>query len=227
MRLTGRAFPDGKGRKMLKSALFGAVTLLATSTAYAVCEGQSGDVIFADSFSEDSGGWAIDPDASFANDELTLHLENPNISWVFWNNTFNATEGDFCVELVQPVSPAEDNTAAVGLTFLIGDADNYFLLQLSSDNVVGLWRKAAGNWAQIGEYPTDGMNLSPGRPATLRAVVDSGVVKPFVNGVELPRVRAQLPAGPQKFGVYAQLDKALPPPGFDFVFTEYEVAADM
>jgi hypothetical protein len=210
---------------MLKRALFLAFVLVTSSTAYGACEGQPGEVIFEDAFADDTGGWSFDPDATVANDELSLHLEDPNTSWVFWNNTFNATEGDFCAEVVQPTSPANDNLAAVGLSFLITDADNYFLLQLSSDSTVTMWRKAGGQWSQIGDYPSDGMNLTPGQPATLRAVIGGGVIKPSVNGVELRGVRAQMPEGPQKFGVYAQVDQALPSPGIDFVFKGYKVTS--
>jgi hypothetical protein len=208
---------------MLKRVSLFTAALFAVSTAYAACEGQAGAVVFEDSFADDMGGWTIDKDTTFANDELKLRLEDPNTSWVYWNNTFNATEGDFCVEAIQPSAPAGDNVAYVGLVFLVADVDNYFLLQLGADNSVTLWRRAAASWSKIGDYPADDLKLSPGSPVTLRAVVKSGLISPSVNGVELRGIRAQVPTGPLKFGVYVQLDKTIPPPGFEFVFKEYRV----
>jgi hypothetical protein len=209
---------------MLKRASLLAAAMLALSTAaYAACEGQAGNVVFEDTFADDMGGWTIDQDTTFANDELKLRLQDPNTSWVYWNNTFNATEGDFCVEAVLPSSPAADNVAYVGLAFLVADVDNYFLLQVGSDNSVTLWRKAAASWSKVGDYPADNLKLSSGAPLTLRAVVKGGLITPSVNGVDLRGIRAQVPTGALKFGVYIQLDKAVPPPGFDFVIKEYRV----
>jgi hypothetical protein len=211
---------------MLKlSFAFAAAFIAAANVAHAACDNQAGDVIFEDTFSDDSGGWPFDKDTKVANDELTVHLEDPTTWWAFWNTTFNATDGDYCLEAVLPPSLSETNIAAMGLAFLGTDSDNFFLLQVGSNNAVTLWRKAGGKWKMIGEYPSDGMNLKQGDPTTLRVVVKEGRITPSVNGVDLRTVRAQVPEGLLQFGIYFQVAEDAPKPGADFIIKDYKVTA--
>jgi hypothetical protein len=198
---------------------------LITADAYAACEGQPGEVIFEDSFEDDLGGWSVSDDAKFANGELTLHNQDPNFSWLYWNNTFNVTDGDYCAEVVQPTSAAGDNVGALGLLFLGEGDNNTFLLQVGSDNLATMWKKAGTAWAQLGSYSTPDLKLSPGSAVTLRVIVKERLIKPFINGVEVRGTRAQVPTGPLKFGIYAQNLQPVPAPGSDFVIKEIRITS--
>jgi hypothetical protein len=211
--------------KVVRTAALLLLTVMPSSAYAASCEGQKGKVIFEDDFSDDSGGWPADPDAKFGKSGLALRIQDPSTNWPFWSRTFAAAEGDFCVEAVLPTVAAGDVSTRTGLTFLINDANNLYLLLISNNAVIQLHRKEAGNWTNLGEFSDAKLKPEPGSIVALRTVVKANLITTSVNGIETKKLRAQLPGGNPKFGVYVQSDKTLPAPGATFEFKKYKVTA--
>ncbi|MDR3407142.1 MAG: hypothetical protein P4L68_01435 [Methylovirgula sp.] len=203
-----------------------AAFLVLSTAAYADCASlQKGNEIFADSFADNTGGWPTDPDASLGKTGLTLKLYAPNSSWVYLNNTFNATDGDYCVEGTLPSSPAANNLAYIGLAFLAKDANTFVVFQVDSSGGIQLYRKVSGNWTQISNLSRPSLAPKPGSVVTLRAVVKGSLISVSLNGVDLQKVRVQVPTTPLQFGVYIQTDNNVPKPGVSFEFSKYRVTA--
>ena len=57
----------------------------------------------------------------------------------------------------------------------------------------------------------------------MRAIVKANTITASVNGVELKKLRAQLPEGNLKFGLYVQTGMPIPAPGVTFQFKRYSV----
>jgi len=202
-----------------------AVFLVLSTAAYADCASlQKGKEIFAATFADTTGGWPSDPDASVGTTGLTLKLYTPNSSWVYLNNAFNATDGDYCVEGIVPASPAANNLAYIGLAFLAKDAKTFDVFQVDSSGSIQLYRKVSGNWALInGSLARPSLVLKPGSAVTLRAVVKGSLVTVSANGVDLLKTRLQVPDGPLQFGVYVQTDNNVAKPGVGFQFSKFRV----
>lgn len=215
------------GMRMARVFQAFAAFLVLSTAAYADCASlQQGKEIFADTFADNTGGWPTDPDASLGKNGLTLKLYTPNSSWVYLNNTFNATDGDYCLEGTLPASPAPKNLAYIGLVFLAKDAKTFIVLQVDSSAGVQLYRKVSGNWTQInGALNSAALGLKPGAPVVLRAVVKGSLLSVSVNGTDLQKIRVQVPDGPLQFGTYVQTDSNVAKPGVSFEFSKYRVTA--
>jgi hypothetical protein len=83
----------------------------------ASCDDQNVKVIFEDTFADDSGGWPSDPDVKIAGGAFKMHLDPKYMNWALLNNRFNASEADYCMEVVVPKSIAADDPVVVGLMF--------------------------------------------------------------------------------------------------------------
>jgi hypothetical protein len=212
-------------RKIVPAAAFFLLAVMHNSAYAANCEGQKGKVIFEDDFTDESGGWAADRGASFGKSGLTLHIQDPTNFWSFWNNTFAATEGDFCVEAVLPAAITADNGTRTGLSFLLNDVNSFYLLMIGSDDAIQLFRREGGNWVKLGDLSDTKIKPEPGSVVALRVVVKANLITASVNGVELKKLRLQMPAGNLKFGVYVEYDKPVPTPGVTFQFKRYKVTA--
>jgi hypothetical protein len=212
----------------IKRVLLGALAFFVLSgAAYAAdCKSQQkGNEVFADTFADDTGGWAGGEGSAFGKPALTLTLYTPYVNWLFVNNTFNASDGDYCTEAVLPKPPSADNLAYVGIVALYKDADNLLLLQIDNKADINLYRKVAGTWSTIGTYPAPTPPPAVGSVVTLRMTVKGTLVTPYVDGTALKKIRVQLPTGPLKFGVYVQLGNQVPKPGVDFQFNNYRVTS--
>jgi hypothetical protein len=55
----------------------------------------------------------------------------------------------------------------------------------------------------------------PGSLVTLRVVAKGNLIVPILDGVELKKTRAQMPAGNLKFGLFIQDDTAVPDAVFE------------
>jgi hypothetical protein len=210
----------------LKVVLFGSVAGPALSGAAqaADCKSQQkGTEIFADNFADDTGGWQGGDGSSFGKPALTLTLLGQNTNWQFVNNTFNATDGDYCTEAALPQAPTPDNPAAVGLFALSPDTNDMLLLQIDSGSNVVLYRMVAGNWITAEALTLPGTPPAPGSVVTIRMTIKGTLISPFINGIELKKIRVQIPTGPLKFGVWIQLAKASP--NFAFQFNNYRVTS--
>lgn len=181
---------------------------LAPTAAFA-CDEQAGSVIFEDSFPDDSGGWDMYEGLAITPPEFVLSIPATWTANSTLNTTFNATEGDYCLQFRMPPSPAADNSVGVGLYVLASDYKNLFLFEGYSSGICGLYRKTDNNWTTVFTQNDCGLQTAPDAVNTLRVMVKDGRLTEFVNGKQVKSVRAQIPTVPQKFGFYAQLDKTL------------------
>lgn len=218
--------------KLFRSALIvvtqsAGLLLAASSLAYAAdCASlQKGNEVFADSFTDNTGGWPTDPDATIDKSGLTLHLYAPNSSWVYLNNTFNASDGDYCLEGILPKAAGPKNNAYLGLVFLAKDASTFDVLQVDSSGGIALWRKVSGTWTQVANLTRSTLAPTPGSNIVLRAVVKGTLIAVSVNGTDLQKVRIQVPSGPLDFGIYAQTESNVAKPGIGIQVTKYRVTA--
>jgi hypothetical protein len=213
---------------LIVRAILGALACLVLSggARAADCKSQQkGSEVFADTFADDSGGWTVGDRVSYGKPALALTLYDPYGNWVFPNQTFNASDGDYCTEVVLPKSLAPDNLTEVGLVTLEKDLSNFLLLQVSSKGDLILDRLVAGTWTTVEVLKFPGTVPPAGTVVTLRETVKGTLVTPWVNGVEMRKIRVQVPPGPLKFGLFVQTDKNPPKPGVTFQINNYRVTA--
>ncbi len=209
----------------LKSALFGAVAFFALSgAAYAAdCKSlQKGSEIFSDTFVDSTGGWT--GGGIFGKPALTLNLTAPINNWTLVNETFNATQGDYCMQAVMPAG-TPSNKAAIGLITLFVDNNDFLMLQLTSDDSISLERLVSNNWNTVATVTNPNIKPTPGSVVTLRMTIKGSLVTSSINGIEVNKVRVQIPTGPLKFAIYGQLDQPVPSPGVNFQYNFYRVTS--
>ena len=74
-----------------------ALQVAASASAWA-CDGQVGNVIFEDTFADDSGGWDLAPPVvTVKPPALLLALDSKHTSYATQDLTFHATDGDYCM----------------------------------------------------------------------------------------------------------------------------------
>lgn len=189
------------------------------------CDGQPGKVIFEDTFPDDSGGWEFTPPlATVKPPAFVFALDASHINVASQNLTFHATEADFCLETMLPKAPAADNNPYVGIEFWATDYNNLMLLELSGDGTVALFSKS-GNWQTLFSVEkAPGFKSEPGAVNALRVNTIGGKITAYLNGTQVKVIRAQIPNGPRRFGIYTQYDKmqANNPP---IKVTSYKVTA--
>jgi len=188
-----------------------ALQLLAWTPALA-CTGQIGAVIFQDSFKDDSGGWdETPPQATVVPPAFIFALDASTGSVSAHNLTFNATDGDYCVDFILPPAIASNNQIYTGLEFWATDYNNFMMVQVGSDGSVSLNKMSSGNWSTVADVAS-GTGFQSGANATntLRVTVLSGTITIYLNGTQVKAVRAQEPTNPAlEFGMYAQDDTAV------------------
>ena len=171
------------------------------------CEGQVGKTIYEDTFQDDSGGWDISPPLTTIKPPsllITLNANSTNVgSQVL---TFHAKEADYCLEGTVPKALAQDNNFALGLEFWATDYRNFWLAMLGSEGTVSLWSQANGVWTSIAKVPNAPGFKADGANA-LRVTTLGGRIAISLNGQPVKTVRAQIPEGEFRFGVYGQVDK--------------------
>jgi hypothetical protein len=183
----------------------------------ACSDAQKGNVIFEDTFADDSGGWDRSSYTTVESPAFVIKLDKTAQSVVSENLTFDVKEGDFCVDVALPPSPHENGVAG-GLTFWGSDYANYYVFIISPNSLASLWRKANGIWSQIvsGTAP-----IKPTETNSIRAVAKGNLITLFVNDQEFKKVRAQNTGG-LRFGMYTAADKPLTDP-IEFKFQNYKV----
>ncbi|MGD0635584.1 MAG: hypothetical protein ABSA13_15145 [Beijerinckiaceae bacterium] len=198
---------------------FGSIAIARAAS----CDDQKGKLIFEDTFTDDSGGWESDSNSKVSGGTYVIHLDPKHGNWSELNGTFNASEADYCMEVVVPKSIAADNSVIAGLLFWGTDYDNFFDVQILSDGRVQIFKKAATKWAMIGEVTNPSMKLDPGSVAVIRVLAAGNLIAPSVNGIDLKKVRAPMPSGPLRFGVYAETTKDTPASGADITVKRIRV----
>jgi hypothetical protein len=193
--------------------LIGLISFFGSSVARSAgCDDHKGKLIFEDSFTNDTGGWTKDPDAktTISGGTYAIHVDPQYTSWRNLNGTFNASDADYCMEVVMPKAVAPDNPVWVGLAFWATDRDNFFEVDLNSSGEASFGRTTAGKWSMIASLTDPGVKLDPGSVAAIRVLAAGGLISPSINGIALKEIRAQMPSGPLKFGIFIQTDKENP-----------------
>jgi hypothetical protein len=208
---------------MFKDLSLAVLALAAIGCAPAfACDDQAGQVIFEDSFPDDTGGWEIFDGGKVVPPEYVLSMPSGVTSnWAF-NQTFNATDGDYCMQFKMPAVVAPDIGVGVGLVTLGSDSDNFFLFQAFTRGNCGLYKKVNKAWTTVWSVKECGLKLEPDALNTLRLTVKDGKITAFANGAQLKAVRAQIPSAQLKFGFYSQLD-AKTEKTVDVKITEFKV----
>jgi hypothetical protein len=198
------------GDFFMRIVLTGLLLGLLTQTAFA-CDGQKGKTIFEDTFPDDTGGWA------FADNDLVLHAPGAQLylnasddGYInsSQNQTFSATQGDYCVQMAFPDNAATLTGPGIGLEFLASDYQNYFMAEVYYDGKISLFRKQDNKWSTVWET-NDAPDVKTGPNAfnDIRATVNGTLITVFVNGKQIKAVRAQIPTGDLKFGFFAEYGK--------------------
>jgi hypothetical protein len=192
--------------------LFSALTVLFLLNATAMaCPGQTGKVIFEDTFTDDSGGWQLGaPDSEIKDGSLWLR-PNPRGMTEKGRNinstvrTFAATDGDYCLEFIVPKPVAADNDFMTGLVFWQSSSTDEYLWAVYTDGTTQLNKLAANKWTRI--FSDNTGKLEPGSTASLRVIAKDGRLTLFVGSKQVKVIRAQTPTGELTFGVLAEVEK--------------------
>ena len=175
------------------------------------CPGQTGKVIFEDTFTDDSGGWQLGaPDSEIKDGSLWLR-PNPRGMTEKGRNinstvrTFAATDGDYCLEFIVPKPVAADNDFMTGLVFWQSSSTDEYLWAVYTDGTTQLNKLAANKWTRI--FSDNTSKLEPGSTASLRVIAKDGKLTLFVGSKQVKVIRAQTPTGDLAFGVLAEVEK--------------------
>jgi hypothetical protein len=194
---------------MLRIAGVAAALLVMASAPAWACDGQVGKVIFEDTFADDSGGWELAPPVITVKPPAMLFaLDSKYTSYATQNLTFHAVDGDYCMSVVLPKPATPDNTMSSGIEFWATDYNNLMMVQLSSNGYISLVSRTAGNWQTIFGGPAGpGFKADQGAVNVVRVIAKSGKLTISVNGTQIKVIRAQVPEGILRFGIYGQFDK--------------------
>jgi hypothetical protein len=187
-----------------------ALQLIALTPGWA-CTGQVGAVIFQDKFTDDSGGWDESPPQSVVTPPAYLFTLDANDGSVASQNlTFNATDGDYCMDFILPPAIAADNQLYAGIQFWATDYNNNMQVFVSTNKIATFGKLVGGTWSSISSVPNIPLNATPNAVNSLRVTVLVGTITIYLNGTQLKVVRAQEPTAQNlKFGIYVQDDTAV------------------
>jgi hypothetical protein len=209
--------------------LFAAAALTLFGPGAFACDGQTGKVIFEDKFADDAGGWSF-------GDDYGLSLKAPGAilkadaadggsARSRLNETFSASQGDFCVDISFP-QDATQLGAAVGVMFLATDNLNKWEALARADGRAGLYKMTANKWSTVWETPANSnlVKTGPTDVNFVRAVVKDGAITVIVNGQTVKTVRAKIPDGDLKFGFGVEYNKTSAAP-VSFPVLSYKVTS--
>lgn len=209
--------------------LFGVVALALFAPGALACDGQTGKVIFEDKFTDDSGGWTFGGNSGVAlkapGATLTTDVSEGYGSQNALNQTFTATQGDFCVEMSFPADAAQLE-AKIGVQFLAADYQNNWAALVHADGTVGLYKMVNNQFSVVWLTAANNslVKTGPTDVNSVRAVVKNGMITVIVNGQTVKSVRAQIPTGDLKFGFHGQYHNPSAKP-VSFPVRSYKVTA--
>jgi hypothetical protein len=187
-----------------------ALQLLVWTPSWA-CTGQVGASIFQDTFADDTGGWDLSPPWTAVQPPvfvITGDASNPGFDSL--NLTFNATDGDYCMDFSLPPAIAANNQMYAGILFWATDYNNMMSAEVVSDGSVWLEKKASGNWTNVMSVSKSPAFLSGAKVNSLRVTALSGVITIYLNGTLIKSIRAQEPTNPGlSFGIYGSSDNGV------------------
>jgi hypothetical protein len=209
--------------------LFGASALLLFAPGAFACDRQTGKVIFEDKFTDDSGGWAFGKNSGLAlkapGATLALPATEEGATWWSLDATFNATQGDFCVEMSFPANAVQLD-ADIGVVFLATGARKFWTASVYTNGVVALSKLANNQLSSVWTTAAANNLVKTGLTDvnSVRAVVKGGSITVIVNGQTVKSVRAAMPGGDLKFGFMGNYNKRSATPVF-FPVHSYKVTA--
>jgi hypothetical protein len=199
--------------EMLRGVVYtGFVLFSLISTAAFACEGQVGQAIYEDTFTDDSGAWDFTPNAATVKPpNFVFNLDSKYSNITTQVLTFHTTkDGDYCAEVILPKSIAPDNKYNLGIIFWATDYANFWMVMLSSDGTLTLFSKANNVWQTILSVPNaPAYKSDPDAVNALRVTTVAGKIIIYLNGQLEKAIRAQSPDGNLRFGMYAQIDKGV------------------
>jgi len=187
---------------MLRTLLIASVLQLGLGTVAMACEGQTGAVIFEDTFPDDSGGWELTVGSSEVIPPV-LKLTPKGTSTTL-NLTFNAVSADYCAEVKLPQGKP-DNYVGFGLDFWAKDYTSLMSFIVYTNKTAGLYKLTDGVWTAIYNGNDVNVDTTPGATNTVRVIAKDGKITLMLNGTVLKAVRAQVPEGNLRFGAYAEI----------------------
>jgi len=189
-----------------------AVLQLLSLTPVWACSGQVGSVIFQDDFSDDSGGWdEAPPYASVQPPVFVFALNASYIAFSSHNLSFNAIDGDYCMDFILPPAIAAGNQMYTGIDFWALDYDNVWNFNTGSDGSLFLQRKSSGKWATLWTVSNSPAFLSAANAVnSLRLTALNGLITTYLNGTMIKATRAPEPTGSNiMFGMMAAVNTAV------------------
>jgi hypothetical protein len=195
---------------MLRTAsVVAALQLLVWSPAWA-CTGQIGASIFQDSFADDSGGWDQNPPVAVIQPPAyVVTLTQQDSGQMSLDQTFNATSGDYCMDVVLPPPISATNSLTAGIVLWATDYNNFMVVQVSDTGTVSMYRQVGDVWSDpifsITNAPS--FNSAANAVNSLRVTALGGTITAYLNGSMVKAVKAQQPANQSlSFGIWVEDD---------------------
>jgi hypothetical protein len=155
---------------------------------------------------------------------LTLPAREDGERLMKLNQTFTATQGDFCVKISFPADAAQ-LSADIGVAVLATDNANYWLALVRADGKITLHKRANNKWSMVWEAVTNNLfKTGPTDMNSVRVVVKNGTITVIVNGRTVKSVGAQIPGGDFKLGFFWGYNKPSATPVL-FPVRSYKVTA--
>ena len=193
---------------MARSGLGVAAALLCCAGFFEpawACEGT--EVVFEDTFVDDSGGWAINQDVEVKDGSFTFKLP-PDAMQSDLNVTYTVNDADICSETVWP--DGGSTILGAGLLFWGEDNRNYLQFGILNNGKFWIARRQDGKWYTIVEnVDSSAIKVKSGESNMLRVKASGGVATFFINGTKVRDLRGQAPKGGWRFGLSGDnFDKA-------------------
>lgn len=181
------------------AVLLASVMLLGAVTAAQAAACETGDIVLEDKFSDDTGGWAINPAVEVKDGKFVFKLPADDMQSDL-NVTFNVTDADICSETVWP--EGEGNILGAGLLFWGEDTRSYFQFGILNSGKYWVARRENGKWHTVVEnVASDAIKTKPGESNTLRVKTSGNFVTFYVNGTKLRDLKGRAPKSGWRFGL--------------------------
>lgn len=181
------------------AGLLASVMLLGAVTAAQAAACETGDIVLEDKFSDDTGGWAINPAVEVKDGKFVFKLPADDMQSDL-NVTFNVTDADICSETVWP--EGEGNILGAGLLFWGEDTRSYFQFGILNSGKYWVARRENGKWHTVVEnVASDAIKTKPGESNTLRVKTSGNFVSFYVNGTKLRDLKGRAPKSGWRFGL--------------------------
>jgi hypothetical protein len=185
---------------MSRTFVLVAAAVLSTggsALAAEACEGKT--VVFEDSFKDDAGGWAINPDVEVKDGGFIIKLQ-PDGMESNLNITYTVQDADICGEAVWP--EGDSKILGAGLLFWGEDTRTYFQFGVLNNGKFWIARRYDGKWHTVVEnVPSSAIETKPGAINKLRVKTSGNTASFYINGTKVRELRGQPPKAGWRFGL--------------------------